>query len=338
LKNFVWVGGTLMLEVNGNPILADETDVIEKLRDYCSQNGVNLFRVIKPTGRNNIMVNCPFHKDGQERRPSFGISRVDGMCHCFTCGWAGPFDEMVSNILGYDDAGAYGRKWLARNFLTLSLETREPLNLPLSRNVVAEAKPTFGFTEKELQKYRYYHPYMYQRGLTDEIINMFDVGYDPEFKLKDGQGIVSVLPCITFPVYNLNGSPAFIARRAIKTKFFHYPSGSEKPLYAAERLISGNYSEVIIAESILNALSCWKVGRPAVAMLGTGTEYQYQVLRSLPVRKYIIGTDSDQAGRRAANTLHQQLKLSKIITFFTLPPGKDLNDLGDKILNLPEHF
>lgn len=328
-----------MFEVNGNPIIADEVEIVQALRDQCIQNGLDLFRTIKPTGKDDIMVTCPFHKSGQERKPSFGISRVDGTCHCFTCGWVGSFDEMVSSVMGYEDAGAYGRKWLARNFLTISIETRKPLNLALSRGAAPKVNALPGFTEQELEKYRYYHPYMYQRGLTDEIIDMFDVGYDQAFQLKNEQGIVvSTFPCITFPVYTLEGKPAFIARRAINTKLFHYPLDVEKPLYGAERILSGDYSEVIIAESILNALSCWKVGRPAVAMLGTGTEYQYQVLRSLPVRKYIIGTDPDEAGRKAAAKLHKNLKSSKVVTFFDIPEGKDLNDLDEEILNLPEYF
>lgn len=37
---------------------------------------------------------------------------------------------------------------------------------------------------KELDRYRYIHPYMYKRGMTDDLIEKFDVGYDPAFKLK----------------------------------------------------------------------------------------------------------------------------------------------------------
>lgn len=50
----------------------------------------------------NIVVTCPFHKDGQEAHPScFVFTRSDndklppGHYHCFTCGASGPLVELV---------------------------------------------------------------------------------------------------------------------------------------------------------------------------------------------------------------------------------------------------
>lgn len=317
-----------MFSVNGNPIIEDEMNILEELRRQCTLNGFDYFRVLKLSGKDNIMTNCPFHKDGQERRPSFGVSRVDMKCHCFTCGWAGTFEQMVSDVFQhYDDGGAFGRSWLSKNFLTVSVEVRKPLELSLSRSSRTLVVPQCpGFTEKELDKYRYYHPYMYKRGLTDEIIEMFDVGFD-----ADSQ-------CITFPVYHVNKDPAFIARRSVKTKFFNYPSGVEKPVYCAERFISGKYSEAIICESFFNTLTCWKHGKPSVALMGTGTEYQYKILRDLPVRKYILAMDPDDAGKKAMERLRKNLQGVKIITYLEVPYGKDINDCDDIFETLQEYF
>jgi len=312
--------------VNGHPLIADEQEVLEELRRQCILNGKNLFRVFKPSGRNNIMTNCPFHKDGQERRPSFGVS-VDGLCHCFTCGWAGTIDRMISEVFGYyDDGGAFGRKWLSKNFLTVAVESRKPLELNLSRGEKRQVITAPGFTEEELARYRYYHPYMYERGLTDEIIEEFDIGFD-----FDSQ-------CITFPVYYADKTPAFVARRSVKFKFFNYPKGVEKPVYCAERFVSGKYSEAIICESIFNCLTCWKHGRPSMALMGTGTEYQYDVLKKLPVRKYVLAMDPDEAGRRAAAKLREVLSSTKIISYLALPQGKDVNDCDEFFEELQEYF
>lgn len=314
-----------MFSVNGNPLIADEQEVLEELRRQCNLNGNNLFRVFKPSG-DNIMTNCPFHKDGQERKPSFGISRVDMQCHCFACGWAGMLDSMISEVFGQNDGGDFGRKWLSKNFLTVAVETRKPLELALSRGAKQKAAAPPGFTEEELDKYRYYHPYMYKRGLTNEIIEEFDIGFD-----SDRQ-------CITFPVYYDDKTPAFIARRSVKTKFFNYPVGVEKPVYGSERFVSGEYSEAIICESFFNCLTCWKHGKPAVALIGTGTEYQYDVLRKLPVRKYILAMDSDKAGKVATEKLKKALGDTKIISYLILPSGKDVNDCDEFFGELKECF
>ena len=317
-----------MFTVNGNPIVEDEVVILEELRRQCAINGNNFFRVFKPSGRDDIMTTCPFHKGGQERKPSFGISKVDMKCHCFTCGWAGQLDQMISEVFGYqDDRGEFGRSWLAKNFLTVSVETRKPLALNLSRSSRVQSVPQgVPFTEEELDKYRYYHPYMYERGLTDEIIEAFDIGFDSDTQ------------CITFPVYHIDSSPAFVARRSVKSKFFNYPDGVEKPVYGAERFVSGKYSEAIICESFFNALTCWKHGRPAMALIGTGTDYQYEVLRNLPVRKYVLALDPDDAGRKAMSRLKRALGGTKIITYLDLPDGKDINDCDEIFDTLSEYF
>lgn len=97
-----------MFYVKGAPILEDELQVLYKLRDDCTLAGMNLFHRFRLSGSNDIMTTCPFHKGGQERKPSFGISKVDGTCHCFACGWVGSLPEMISAVFGYDDNGSYG--------------------------------------------------------------------------------------------------------------------------------------------------------------------------------------------------------------------------------------
>lgn len=314
-----------MYTVNGSPILEDELSVLEELRRQTISNGLNLFSQFKPSGH-NIMTNCPFHKGGQERKPSFGISNKDMSCHCFTCGWSGTLDMMISNIFGYDDNGLFGRRWLAKNFLTVSIQNRVPLELTWSRKREVTIKPKVVITEQELDSYRYTHPYMFERGLTDKIIEEFDVGYDKETN------------CLTFPVWDINGNPIFIARRSVNYKFFNYPSDAQKPVYGANKVISSDYTEAIICEGILDALTCWKYGKVGLALIGTGTQFQYDILNKLPIRKYIIATDQDEAGNRAAGRLRKYLSDSKILTQYILEPGLDLNDLQEEILNLKEVF
>ena len=315
-----------MFNVKGAPIIADELEVLYKLRDDCLLAGMDLFHRFRQSGSDNIMTTCPFHKGGQERKPSFGISKVDGTCHCFACGWVGSLPEMISAVFGYNDDGAYGEKWLSRNFLALSIEMRKPLNLQMSREVSRRQQRVPGFTEKELDSYRYVHPYMYERGLTDEIIEEFDIGYDARNS------------AITFPCYYADGFPAFIARRSVKTKYFNYPEDVEKPVYGADRFYKQQYDFAVICESIFNALTCWKWGLPAVALLGTGAREQYDILKNLPVRKFILGLDPDEAGRKGAQKIRQYLGTSKIITEFDIPEGYDINDLDEKVLELKEFF
>ena len=285
------------------------------------------------------MTNCPFHKKGQERTPSFGILKSDGTCHCFTCGWVGSTEEMIGEVLAYAGAAQSGRKWLLKKFNTFTLSQRQRLPIAQSRGDKRIQTQAPGFTAQELEKYRFYHPYMYKRGLNDEIIEMFDIGYDKDFEIKNNdKGEIHKLPSITFPVYTLDNTPAFIARRSVDTEFFHYPASSTKPVYAANKVYAENSKEVIIVEGVLDALTCWKYKKPAVALLGTGTAEQYSILKKLPARKYIIGTDPDKAGFRARDKLYNNLKDSKIVSFLDIPEGEDINALDSDFLNLREYL
>lgn len=331
-----------MFYVNKNPILAGELEVLNELKTQLALNGIQRFAEFKP-GPRNIQFNCPIHAGGQERKPSCGISTVNnegvpaGIVHCFTCGYTATLEQMISHCFGKDDDSAFGREWLIKNFLTISIENRKDIILDLQRG---NNKITNNYiTEEELDSYRYYHPYMYKRRLTDEVIEQFDVGYDNHFELKDKFGKVkSVLRCLTFPVRDINGNTLFIARRSVDIKFFHYPEGANKPVYGLYELPK-DAKEVIVCESILNALTCYVYGKPAVALLGLGTEYQYDQLRKLGCRKIITALDPDAAGQRATARLKKALSGSKLVTSYIIPEGKDINDLEkEEFENLQELF
>lgn len=329
-----------MFQVDGKPILAEEVDVIAELRNQLLLNGIDRFQSIKQI-TDHIMVTCPFHKNGQERKPSCGILTRDikkpdgtvvraGHVHCFTCGYNGTITDVISELFGHYDNGAFGERWLIKNFDTIEYTSRPEIELDLSRKGHTNVSKIKYISEQELDSYRYTHPYMYKRKLTDDVIGMFDVGYDSDFELVKKDGSVSHLRCITFPVKDIDGNTLFIARRSVDTKFFHYPSDVQKPVYGLYELnhfFNPFPNEIIICESIFNCLTCFVYGKFAVALNGTGTPYQMKQLNSMPNRKFILGLDPDDAGNRGREKIKKSLK-NKLVTEYIIPKGKDINDLS----------
>ena len=311
------------MEVNNHVILDDTQDILIELRKQLELNGVKRFAKFIDSGK-NIQTNCPFHKEGQERKPSFGINKNTGECHCFGCGWSGTLSEMISNCFGKDDFGVYGNKWLIRNFLSVAVESRPDIDVDFCRRKKITSETKKYISEQELDSYRYTHPYMYKRKLTDEIIDLFDIGYDKNTE------------CITFPNRDINGNCLFVARRSVKTKFFNYPQDVEKPVYGlyecnicAKTIKNWFPNEIIICESMLDALTCWVYGRYAVALNGTGNENQFKTLRNMPNRKFILATDMDEAGLKARERIRQSLG-NKIVTEYVwdINVAKDINDMN----------
>lgn len=328
-----------MIKLQDTIIQADTQSVLDMLKFDLAQHGVDRFHIFRNNGE-NIQTNCPFHKGGQERKPSFGINGEKDKCHCFSCGWAGTIEEMISELYGYQDEGKFGKRWLIKRFNTVEIETRPNImegfngrnNITIRNNNdihrfkqhIQSNKSSEQYsgeiTEEELDKYRYIHPYLYQRGLTDEIIERFDIGYDRERKE------------ITFPVRDIEGRCVFVAGRSVERKFFRLPKGFDKPIYCADKFRAGAYRTAYITESFLNCLTCWKYNKPAMAMIGTGNQKQYEILNKLPVREYILAFDPDEAGRKATERFRKNVH-GKIIKELVYTDNRDINDLQEEFLN-----
>lgn len=329
-----------MIKLQDTIIQTDTQSVLDMLKFELAQHGVNRFHQFRHNG-DNIQTSCPFHKNGQERKPSFGVNGEIDKCHCFSCSWSGTIEEMISELYGYQDEGKFGKRWLIKRFNTIEIESRPNIlenfggrkNVLLyNKNMVENNSKTdtdsrqfnkqgiTEITEQELDKYRYIHPYMYSRGLTDEIIERFDIGYDRERKE------------ITFPVRDIEGRCVFVAGRSVERKFFRLPQGLNKPLYQGYRFVDGSYKICYVTESFLNCLTCWKYDKPAIAMLGTGNRKQYEILNKLPVREYILAFDPDEAGRKATERFRKNVH-GKIIKELVYPDNRDINDLQEEFLN-----
>ena len=328
-----------MLIFNDLKVDADVDTIMTTLKDYLAERDIKLFDTMKITN-GNLMLTCPFHNGGHERRASAGISLDGGIFHCFTCHEAMALPLLISKVCGLEDGGAFGKKWLEENFGASKFYNRTPLKCELFKKEIPIEKEYI--TEQELSKYRFYHPYMWKRHLTKEIVEMFDIGYDPDFIMKskkeDGtEEQYHVGECITFPVRDEFGNCVFVARRSVKTKFFHYPKDCEKPVYALDKILRENITEVVVCESFFNALSCWSWGIPAIALMGTGDDKQYEILRHSSIRKYRLAFDGDFAGHKAVRRFQDAMSKYAVLTYIEIPNGKDVNDLTyEEFINLHE--
>ena len=320
--------------------MADIQDVIEKLEQH------KLIRVNRRMG-DYTSIYCPFHNNGEERKPSCGILMVDqfkngqsykkGWTHCFSCGYSKDIGPMITDLLKNKSIHQTGIDWLKEHVPGFNADDAEhdalvddvliqELQSKFALDKLKELlhKDTKYVSEEELASYRFTVPYMYERKLTDAIIEEYDIGVDmhwiPPGRKKE-------VPCITFPVRDKQGRTLFFCRRSIEGKLYNYPEGVTKPVYGIDR-IPEDCKSVVICESCINALTARVYGYNAVALLGTGNSYQIQQLKELGVREFVICTDGDEAGRKAAAKLQNKLKSIAIVWTIIMPNGKDLNDLS----------
>jgi len=314
---------------------------VELILEQLSEHG--LIRLNRIVG-DYYSIYCPFHNDGNERRPSCGVLLHDqykggvqyseGWFHCFSCGYTNDMVGAVTDILKSHSISKSGLDWLSENVPGFEAGNEFEYLVPqdmmksLDSKYAVEYiqsmvnKPEEYVSEEELASYRYTVPYMYERKLTDSIIEEYDIGVDMNW-IPPGRK--KAVPCITFPVRNRDGKTLFFCRRSIEGKLYNYPQGVLKPLYGIDRVPS-NCKSLIVCESCINALTARVYGYDAVALMGTGNSLQVDQLKQLGVHNIVLCMDGDDAGRRATAKLKRQLKSVAMVWVITMPDGKDLND------------
>lgn len=294
-------------------------DVLERLKSQHPKYFSKGFRTVNE----NIIAQCPFHKEGQERNPSGGFRTEDGFFHCFGCGESRPFYKVIEQIIRDDSI-----KWMNNYY---SSEKREVSFIPKKEVKKKEREKIDLFSteeknyvpEEELNKYARFHPYMKERKLTLEVIKKYKVGFDAETN------------SITFPVRDSKGNILFIARRNVNSKFFNYPKDVEKPLYGYFELLEEikkgkEVKEIFITESIIDCLNLVGAGYDAVALNGVGSRHQIELIKKLPFRKVILALDNDEAGEKGKKNIKQKVN-NKIFYEVKIPDGKkDINDLTEE--------
>lgn len=302
--------------VINNKCIDAPIDVI--LRTLKSEIHNYKLRDINEEYKDNIAITCPVHKDGMERNPSCQVyTRRDnekveyGQCHCFTCGWTASLPELVRLCFDETDDN-FGNEWLVERFgVAYSDNIRYLPEIKLDN----KKKTVQVIDESILQNYNYYHPYMWERKLSKEVVDTFRVGYDPKTQM------------ISFPVWDDQNRLVLITFRSVNDKRFYIEEDKDKPIYLYNFVKHWGMKTVYVVESQINALTLWSWGYPAIALIGTGSKEQMQILNKSSIRNYILCFDGDEAGDKGIKRFCKNIRKDVMISQKIIPRGKDVNDL-----------
>lgn len=220
------------------------------------------------------LLQCPFHKGGKERNPSFSLNTVDGYYKCFACGKFGNITEL-SQLYNIDFTleSANGR---GVNLVVTDKET-EVVDYP-------------GFDEDwiaELTANAYPDQFL-ERGISEETLRQYRVCHDTDSN------------CIVFPVYQANGRPGYVFKRSAINKRFYTQSNVRLLLYGIDKAYNRQREELFITEGPIDALSLIDMGYNAVACFGLGSVVQMRDVLKLGNRKVVLAFDNDKAGHEAS--------------------------------------
>jgi DNA primase len=304
---------------------------------------------------------CPWHED---KGPSLSVDREMGLYHCFgACGESGDVFTLVEKMKGFDFKDAL--EFLKKRALMVKpgaltspdtsaapeAEKQEPESSnPVERLTLTDITAHY---HKKLYENKAALNYLEARGLKDATLyTRFKLGFadgsllnvcsnGQKAALKDlgiirEKGSEHFFNCITFPILDdRERTVSFYGRRiegveghGIEGSGHLYLAGPHRGVFNVK---AGKvYDEIILTESIIDALSLIQLGMENVqACYGTNgfTGEHLKLLKDNLVKTIIIGFDADEAGRKAAASLQEKLIDEGFKVKVISPPiGKDWND------------
>ncbi len=341
-----------------------DRETIEHILDSAKiEEVVGDFVTLKKRGVNLIGL-CPFHN---EKTPSFTVSPAKNLCKCFGCGKGGnPVHFIMEHEqLSYTDA----LRWLAKKY-HIEIKERELTEEEKREESIRES--LFVINQYALQFFTdtLYNTdegnaiglnYFHHRGLRDETIKKFQLGYSLEkrdnfaktataagyrpeliaktgvcYSTDDGRLQDRFWGRVIFPVHTLSGKVVAFGGRILQNsaKAAKYVNSPESEIYHKSDHLYGLYfakqaiiqkDHCILVEGYLDVISMYQAGiQNVVASSGTSlTTGQIKLIHRF-TNNITLLYDGDKAGIKASiRGIDMLLEEGMNINVVLLPEGED---------------
>ena len=335
---------------------------IDKVKDSCDiVDVISRYIPLKQKGR-TYWGNCPFH---HENEPSFAVSPEKQFFNCFGCHVGGNVITFVSKYESLSFSETI--KLLAKQN---NIEIPETIddeqvkrNAELKKKMLQINLACAKFYNKMLmsEKGKSARQYLYKRGLTDNILTRFGLGYSPDWtsivEYLEKEGVskedaykVGVLGCkdnryydffaerIVFPIISSMGDVLGFSARITtqdytKGKYKNSPDSicfnKSNIVYAINLLKKAgqkrNLDYAIICEGQMDVIALNQCGYDnVIACMGTALTPNHAREIKRYVEKVIVCFDGDGAGIKATlRSLDILSNAGLYVYVVSLPPGMD---------------
>ena len=339
-------------------------ETIDKIMDVVRiEDIVSEFVSLKRRGA-NLLGCCPFHN---EKTPSFTVSPVKGIFKCFGCGEAGNSVHflMKHEHFSYPEA----LKYIAKKY-NIDIE-EEPLS-PQELEKQTEREALFNvsdFAQKYFADTLFNNDmgkaiglsYFYERGLTNNIIQRFGLGYCVDewdnftkhatangysrnvlektgltIYKDDGKSYDRFRGRVMFPVYSVSGKVLGFSGRILSSEkqAAKYVNSPESEIYNKSRTLYGIYQAkgaisksdlCYLVEGNIDVITLHQAGvENTVASSGTSLTTEQIRLIHRYTKNITVLYDGDPAGIKAAlRAVNMLLEEGMNVRVVLFPDGED---------------
>ncbi|MDQ7085789.1 MAG: DNA primase [Sulfurovum sp.] len=303
----------------------------------------------------NYKANCPFHG---EQTPSFVVSPSKQIYHCFGCGVGGDSIKFVMELEKLSYPESIEKLASMHNFsLTYTQGSSDYSDAKRILEAIGQ------WYVKTLDQHSTARAYLLERGISQNSIERFEIGYVPKgqevmaflqsallplpqaveagviAQSDNGQGFYArLVERITFPIYSPSGSVVGFGGRTISNHPAKYINSPQTKLFNKSRLLYGYHlakesiyksKQIIICEGYLDVVMFHQAGfTQAVAGMGTALTSEHLPMLRKGDPKVILAYDGDKAGMAAALKASEMLSIAGFDGGVVLfPDGQDPADL-----------
>ncbi len=346
--------------------MAFPPDFLEQLRERVSLVDV-VSRHVKLQRRGREYVGLSPFK--QERTPSFTVVPDKGFFHCFASGEHGDVVGFLMRLEGLSFPEAVEKLAQAAGLEVPRDSPEAAAQARRRRGLLDAVEAAAAFFERQLRlpAGRRAMDYLRGRGLDDDTIGRFRLGYAPGdsaaliqalkrggfeagtpveaglLRLPEGAEtpVASLRNRVVFPITDRRGRPIAFGGRTLGDAQPKYLNTPETPVFRKGEVLYGlaqardaawRAKEIVVVEGYMDAIALSRAGfAHTVASLGTAFgENQLRALWRI-VDEPVLCFDGDEAGQRAARRAAERalplLAPGKSLRFARLPDGRDPDDL-----------
>lgn len=336
-----------------------QIDIVEIISHYVK---------LQKRGRNYTCL-CPFHDD--KKLGNFYVTQEKQFFKCFSCGTSGNainFVQKMENIT-YVEAIKKVCEIAGIHDSRLENKTKSSISPVLEETYkcLTEISDYYKICLTSAPEGKDGLEYLYNRGLSDDVISYFNIGYS----LNDGTKLINYLQSvkgfsiktisntgicnatdnpikdinasrIIFPITNRNGQVVGFSARVFKGKSDAKYVNTRETIAFNKSTILYNFHNAIneakkvgfiyVLEGFMDVIACYRVGiKAAVALMGTAlTKEHIKLLRYLNVEIRLC-LDLDAPGQNAMSSIINEFDKEglkyKLVNNLTGYEGKDSDEI-----------
>ncbi|NLR19589.1 DNA primase [Lactobacillus sp. LC28-10] len=343
----------------------DATDIVDFISQYVQlqKQGKNFFGL------------CPFH---EERTPSFSVTEDKQIFHCFSCGRGGNVFKFLMELenLSFQEAvvkvAAFSHVSLDEQIVNAATgagqhgDPQSPTNQLIKLHQDATKLYTHILMNTEMGQPAL--DYLHKRGLTDQTISDYGLGYAPSKQLlkpffdtrkidyqtlrhsglfienQDGELRDRFVDRIMYPIRNQSGQEIAFSGRMLKQQPDQpkYLNSPETELFNKRKVLFNfdlargavrKQGNLILFEGFMDVMSAHQSGVDnGVASMGTSlTEEQIYAIQRITKQVYVC-YDGDTPGQKATQRALSILRDNSSLTLgvIQMPEGMDPDEYRQK--------